>query len=161
MVTYDYHLRLPRPVGGLILAATACLSVYLYVRPALAWKPKPRCTARGPSHEGDDARSAPYPRDALPGGRYVPTPYGSIKVLEWGPEAGEKVVLLHGISTPCLGLGDMAEEFVRQGHRVLLFGEWSSRGAADAISPTRLPVHSYLVRCHAFCVGQRHVSLLP
>jgi hypothetical protein len=66
----------------------------------------------------------PYPPDVFPGARDVETPYGTIKVFEWGPEEGEKVALLHGIGTPCIAMGDMASEFVRRGCRVILFGEW-------------------------------------
>lgn len=64
----------------------------------------------------------PYPPDVLPGGRDVETPYGSIRVFEWGPEDGEKVLLMHGIGTPCLALGDLAGELERNGYRVMLFG---------------------------------------
>lgn len=74
----------------------------------------------------------PYPPDILPGGRDVDTPYGTIKVFEWGPPEGEKVLLLHGISTPCIALGALAEELVRQrGYRVMLF-DLFGRGYSDA-----------------------------
>lgn len=36
----------------------------------------------------------PYPPDALPGGRDVNTPYGNIRVYEWGPENGRRVLCL-------------------------------------------------------------------
>lgn len=66
----------------------------------------------------------PYPPEgALPGGRDVETAYGSIRVYEWGPETGEKVLFVHGISTPCVALGDLGWELVRRGYRVMLFGE--------------------------------------
>ncbi len=70
----------------------------------------------------DEIRSLPYPPDALPGGRQVETPYGSIQVYEWGPASGEKVLLLPGIGTPILALGDMAGELTRRGFRVMMFG---------------------------------------
>ncbi len=47
----------------------------------------------------------PYPPDVLPGPRDVASPYGTIRVYEWGSEDGRKVLLLHGISTPCISLG--------------------------------------------------------
>src|SRR5271156_2676462 len=50
----------------------------------------------------------PYPPDCLPGPRDVNTPYGSIRVYEWGPEDGRKVLLVHGVSTPCVALGAVA-----------------------------------------------------
>ena len=53
----------------------------------------------------------PYPPEgALPGAHDVPTPYGSVRVYEWGPEDGERVLLIAGISTPTLSLGDLAWE---------------------------------------------------
>ncbi|KAK4151327.1 serine hydrolase-like protein [Chaetomidium leptoderma] len=78
----------------------------------------------------------PYPPDVLPGGRDVDTPYGTIKVFEWGPEAGEKALLLHGISTPCLALGTLAEALAARGFRVMVF-DLFGRGYSDA--PADLP----------------------
>jgi len=67
-----------------------------------------------------------YPPDVLPGGRDVNSPvclglvplvvlgiiatsgvliglqYGTTRVYEWGPEEGRKVLLVHGITTPCV-----------------------------------------------------------
>lgn len=78
----------------------------------------------------------PYPPNALPGGRDVDTPYGCLKVFEWGPEDGEKVLLLHGISTPCVALGNVGDELVKRGYRVMIF-DYFGRGYSDA--PTDLP----------------------
>ena len=64
----------------------------------------------------------PYPPSALPGARDVNTPYGIIRAYEWGPEKGKKVLLVHGISTPCVALAGIANALVRSGHRVMLFG---------------------------------------
>lgn len=44
--------------------------------------------------KGKDVDELPYPPDALPGARDVDTPYGSIRVYEWGPEDGRKVLCL-------------------------------------------------------------------
>ena len=52
-----------------------------------------------------EAAELPYPPDALPGSRDVASPYGSLRVYEWGPEDGRKVVMVHGISNPCIVLG--------------------------------------------------------
>lgn len=71
---------------------------------------------------GPPPADLPYPPDALPGARDVATPYGSVRVYEWGPEAGEGVLLVHGISTPSVALGDLAHELVDRGYRVMLFG---------------------------------------
>lgn len=70
-----------------------------------------------------ETSSLPYPPDLLPGARDVDTPYGSIRVYEWGPESGRKVLLVHGISTPCISLGSVAEKLVESGCRVMMFGE--------------------------------------
>ena len=63
-----------------------------------------------------------YPRDAIPGGRNVETPYGIIRVYEWGPEDGEKALLLHGVSAPVLTMSSLADELALKGYRVLIFG---------------------------------------
>lgn len=47
----------------------------------------------------------PYPPNALPGARDLATPYGDIRIYEWGPERGRKVLFVHGISTPSIALG--------------------------------------------------------
>jgi pimeloyl-ACP methyl ester carboxylesterase len=77
----------------------------------------------------------PYPPNILPGARTVPTPYGRIHVFEFGPVSGPKVLLLHGISTPCVSLASLAEVLVARGCRVMLF-DLFGRGYSDA--PTEL-----------------------
>ncbi|RFU25248.1 hypothetical protein B7463_g11091, partial [Scytalidium lignicola] len=85
-----------------------------------------------------DAEKAllPYPPDALPGARDVESPYGTTRVYEWGPEDGRKVLLIHGITPPCLALGAIARGLVEKGCRVMLFDGWG-RGYSD--SPADLP----------------------
>ncbi|CCC10311.1 hypothetical protein SMACR_02887 [Sordaria macrospora] len=97
--------------------------------------PSPRAT-QIPQLSKEETSSLPYPPDALPGARDVETPYGIIKVFEWGPEDGEKVLLLHGISTPCLSLGILGEALVEKGYRVMLF-DFFGRGYSD--TPTDIP----------------------
>jgi hypothetical protein len=63
-----------------------------------------------------------YKPDYFPGARDVDTPYGSCRVYEFGPEQGTKVLLVHGISTPCISLGGLAHELVNRGCRVILYG---------------------------------------
>lgn len=76
-----------------------------------------------PELSATEAEALPYPPDALPGRRDVPTPYGVIHVFEWGPEDGERVLFVHGIGTPCVALGGMAAELVEMGKcRVMVFG---------------------------------------
>ena len=69
----------------------------------------------------DEIAALPFPPDALPGGRYVDSPYGVIRVYEWGPEDGRKVLFVHGITTPCIALGAVAQGLVNNGCRVMLF----------------------------------------
>jgi len=76
-----------------------------------------------PQLSAEEFNKLPYPPDLFPGARDVDTPYGSIRVYEWGPENGRKVLLIHGISTPCLSLGSVAEKLVDSGCRVMMFGE--------------------------------------
>jgi len=72
----------------------------------------------------------PYPPDALPGARDVESPYGTFRVYEFGPEDGRKVLLVHGISTPCLSLGGVAHGLAEKGCRVMLF-DLPGRGYSD------------------------------
>jgi hypothetical protein len=75
-----------------------------------------------PALSEDSLRDLPYSPDALPGGHDVETPYGSIRVYEWGPEEGERVLFVHGISTPVVALGDLGHEMVSRGYRIMMFG---------------------------------------
>lgn len=54
------------------------------------------------------------------------TPYGTMRVYEWGPEEGKKVVVIHGDTTPAPMLGPIAEVLVKRGCRVILFGKSAS-----------------------------------
>ncbi len=59
-----------------------------------------------PKLSSEKTEHLPYPPDAYPGARDVVSPYGSLRVYEWGPEDGRKVLLLHGIANPCIALGE-------------------------------------------------------
>ncbi|KAI5927668.1 alpha/beta-hydrolase [Camillea tinctor] len=87
------------------------------------------------------SQTHPYPPTALPGGRDVATPYGSIRVYEWGPASGPRVLFVHGISTPAPFLGDLGHEMVGRGCRVMLF-DLLGRGYSDA--PSDLPYDARL-----------------
>lgn len=77
----------------------------------------------------------PYPEDALPGARDISTPYGSVRTYEFGPTTGRKVLLIHGISTPCISLASLAHALVeKEGCRVLLFDLYG-RGYSDTPDP--------------------------
>lgn len=130
MVYYERHINMSTPVSAAVLTAAACLSAYLLVRPALGPpKPKISTAARAPSSKTvvtAEFDKVPYPADTFPGGRDVVTPYGTMRAYEWGPEEGDKVVIMHGIGTPCIAMGDMAREFVSKGNRVMVFGKFVS-----------------------------------
>ena len=81
----------------------------------------------------NDASQSPYaPSGYLPGARDVSTPYGNIRVYEFGPEdAGRKVLLVHGISTPCVSLAGIASGLSDKGCRVMLL-DLFGRGWSDA-----------------------------
>jgi pimeloyl-ACP methyl ester carboxylesterase len=75
--------------------------------------------------------------------------YGNIRVYEFGPEDGRKVLFLHGISTSCMTLAAIAEELVaKQGCRVMLF-DLFGRGYSDSVGDlpfdTRLFVSQMLL----------------
>lgn len=79
---------------------------------------------RIPHLSKDEIDQLPYPPNALPGARDVDTPYGTIRLYEWGPENGKKVLFLHGISTPCISCKGIAERLVGEaGARVMLIGQ--------------------------------------
>ena len=83
----------------------------------------------------DEIANLPYPPDAFPGVRDVESPYGSLRVYEWGPEDGRKVLLVHGISNPCIALGAVAHGLVDRGCRVMMF-DLPGRGYSDTPVPT-------------------------
>lgn len=128
---FRFQFTLSRSFGTTAVTLAACgLSLYwLYVRPGTRHKNNKTdgvivAKAREDTRRTNSTFSeTPYPQDVFPGGREVETPYGTIQVFEWGAEDGDKVVLIHGIGTPCIALGDMAKHFVSNGCRVLLFGE--------------------------------------
>ena len=79
--------------------------------------------------------SSPYPPDTYPGSRDVESPYGSLRVYEWGPEEGRKVLLVHGIATPCIALGAVALGLADKGCRVMMV-DLPGRGYSDTPVPT-------------------------
>ncbi|TKA32565.1 hypothetical protein B0A50_01673 [Salinomyces thailandicus] len=120
-------LRLLRPI---LLPPQA--PNHIIPSPRQALEPLNSATQNSPDREKDDL---PYPPNALPGARDVSTPYGSIRVYEWGPETGRKVLLVHGISTPCIALARIAQLLVeREGCRVMLF-DLFGRGYSDTPDP--------------------------
>ncbi len=80
----------------------------------------------------------PYPPDAYPGARDVTSSYGSLRVYEWGPEDGRKVLLIHGITNPCVALGGVAQGLVDKGCRVILFGKKTLKLSIPILCPLYL-----------------------
>lgn len=148
---------LPSPVLVATTAALATVGVLALARAAL-WPARPKIlpsplkTGSGLSAANSNSSTASkalvYLPDLLPGARDVDTPYGSIRVYEFGPETGEKVLFVHGISTPCVTLMPIANALVGRGYRVMLFdlfGRGFSDGVADLPHDARLYVTQMLL----------------
>lgn len=129
MIALEPSFYIPRPLGRALIAATAGAVLFqYYIRPILYNEGAFKSTVVARTRTDLEVslslnETSPYPHDVFPGGRDVMTPYGTIKVFEWGPDTGDKVVLMHGIGTPCIALGDMAKSLVDRGCRVMLFGK--------------------------------------
>ncbi|KAK5663222.1 hypothetical protein OQA88_6640 [Cercophora sp. LCS_1] len=140
-------LTLPLTNRNLALGAAAATTLTVTLGLALRSSSKTRRTKKpfiaSPLKAlPEDTSELPYPPDILPGGRDVNTPYGHIRVFEWGPEDGAKVLLLHGISTPCISLAGLASELVHQGYRVMLF-DFFGRGYSDAPADVKYDARLY------------------
>ncbi|KAI0176232.1 alpha/beta-hydrolase [Hypoxylon sp. FL1284] len=88
-------------------------------------------TTRFPKLSKAEIDKIPYKHDLFPGARDVVTPYGNIRVYEFGPEDGRKVLFVHGISTSCMTLKEIAKPLAENGCRVMLF-DLFGRGFTDA-----------------------------
>jgi hypothetical protein len=55
-----------------------------------------------PSLKPEEASALSYSPDFYPGARDVPTPIGSMRVYEFGPQDGRKVLCIHGDANPSL-----------------------------------------------------------
>ena len=108
---------------ALTLLALVLLSLALdrARRPIPRMIPSPRDTLL-PNISSAQAAALPYPPDILPGARDVTTPYGTMRVYEWGPKDGDKVLFIHGDTTPAPMLGPVARNLVERGCRVMIFG---------------------------------------
>ncbi|KAF2674424.1 alpha/beta-hydrolase [Microthyrium microscopicum] len=116
-------------VASAVLGFTYARNVQLRQAAYVAISPSPletKITTLSASEISDLA----YPPNALPGARTVSTPYGNCRVYEFGPEDGPKVLLVHGISIPSVGLVDLAKKLVEKGCRVMLFDLYG-RGFSD------------------------------
>ena len=119
-----HSLTQPVPLSISIIGLALPI-IYLLRRPSTAPAksiPSPLTTLL-PGLSDTEGSAVPYPPDLFPGARDVESPYGTLRVYEWGPGEGRKVLLLHGVSTPCLSLGRLAEGLTARGTRCMLIGE--------------------------------------
>ncbi|KIK00540.1 hypothetical protein K443DRAFT_679111 [Laccaria amethystina LaAM-08-1] len=79
-----------------------------------------------------------YPENYYPGGGYATFPYGRVRYWVMGPETGEKVVLIHGLSIPAIIWKEIAPKLASRGYRVLLYDLYG-RGYSDAPQMTYDP----------------------
>lgn len=101
--------------------------------------PSPRTTLL-PKLSASQVASLGYPPDALPGSRDVKTPHGYMRVYEWGPVDGRKVVMVHGDATAAPLFKRIADILVKARCRVLCFGRSFLTGVftlADALIADR------------------------
>ncbi|KAL8670872.1 MAG: hypothetical protein Q9168_004603 [Polycauliona sp. 1 TL-2023] len=83
--------------------------------------PSPRKTLL-PLLSPTQADALAYPPDLFPGARDVETHYGSMRIYEWGPEHGRKILFVHGDTTPGPMFAPIAESLVKKGCRVMIIG---------------------------------------
>ncbi|KAL0569725.1 hypothetical protein V5O48_012240 [Marasmius crinis-equi] len=76
-----------------------------------------------------------YPEDFYAGGGYVRFPYGRVRYWLFGPEDGQKIVLIHGLSIPAFVWRDVAPGLAEKGLRVLVYDLYG-RGYSDAPQTT-------------------------
>ncbi|KAI1459034.1 alpha/beta-hydrolase [Annulohypoxylon moriforme] len=120
-----------------VIATTVAVTVALTSLVRLALWPEKQAVIPGPLSTGfrklskAELARVPYSPDTFPGARDVVTPYGNIRVYEFGPEDGRKVLFIHGISTSCMTLKDIAIPLAEKGCRVMLF-DLFGRGFSDA-----------------------------
>lgn len=130
----------PRDRRHMVLQLSSPILAYLIVKISFAISDSrrhARRTIKSPRkavQSSGQEDSVPYPLDALPGARDVDSPYGSIRVYEWGPATGRKVLFIHGISTPCIAFAAQAQYLVDRGCRVMLF-DLFGRGYSDTPDP--------------------------
>ncbi|KAF9265873.1 alpha/beta-hydrolase [Marasmius fiardii PR-910] len=76
-----------------------------------------------------------YPEDFYEGGNYVRLPFGRVRYWLFGPEDGQKIVLIHGLSIPGFVWRDVAPGLAKRGLRVMVYDLYG-RGYSDAPQTT-------------------------
>ncbi|KYK58285.1 alpha/beta hydrolase family protein [Drechmeria coniospora] len=143
----------PSAVVLITATAVATVSLLALVRATL-WPrrgkvlPSPLRTVI-PAASRADLDKLVYQPDIFPGARDVDTPYGSVRVYEFGPEDGQKVLFVHGISTSCITLSRIAHALVERGCRVMLY-DLFGRGFSDGVGD--LPHDARLYSSQILCV---------
>lgn len=143
-----------RPGHSFVVATTvvATFAIFITLRRYLYPKhpkviPGPLKTVI-PNLSQDEIYKLDYTPNYFPGARDVETPYGSLRVYEFGPTTGRKVLFIHGISTSCQTLTKLALGLVDRGHRVMLF-DLFGRGFSDGVGD--LPHDARLYVSQALC----------
>ncbi|QPH01714.1 hypothetical protein C2857_005917 [Epichloe festucae Fl1] len=135
------------PHAALVVTTTAMATTSLIVLARIALWPRKRAVLKSPLRtvmprlSSEELAGLAYVPDSFPGARDVDTPYGTIRAYEFGPQRGQKVLLVHGISTSCITLSRIAHALVDRGCRVMLFdlfGRGFSDGVGDLPHDTRL-----------------------
>ena len=125
-------LRSSQPIQLSALSLVSVGALYVAYR-AATYKPqaKPRptvtsipspCKTLLPNLTQSQNDDLAYPPNLIPGARDVPTPYGSMRVYEWGPEDGRKILMIHGDATPAPLHYRTADALTKRGYRVILYG---------------------------------------
>ncbi|KAI0424147.1 Alpha/Beta hydrolase protein [Xylaria sp. FL1042] len=146
-IVAEYFNSLSELTTPVVVATTVATTLALASLTRFAlWPRKPQIipgalTTSVPRLSEDELAKATYRPDHFPGARDVVTPYGNIRVYEFGREHGRKVLLIHGISTSCMTLADIANGLVEKGCRVMMF-DLFGRGYSDA--PGDLPYDTRL-----------------
>lgn len=99
-----------------------------------------------PNLSQNEQASLAYHPDSLPGGRWLQTPTGRIRVYEFGPEDGKRVLFVHGISTPSIVARDLLLNLAARGCRVMVF-DLPGRGYSECcrVTPQDMRLYSALI----------------
>ncbi|KAF3199318.1 hypothetical protein TWF191_003016 [Orbilia oligospora] len=99
-----------------------------------------------PNLSQNEQASLAYHPDSLPGGRWLQTPTGRLRVYEFGPEDGKRVLFVHGISTPSIVARDLLLNLAARGCRVMVF-DLPGRGYSECcrVTPQDMRLYSALI----------------
>lgn len=143
----------PSSAAGFVTTTAIAITALLFLTKTSVWPsrakvlPSPLKTVL-PYSSQEELKHLVYQPDQFPGARDIQTPYGSVRVYEFGPEDGEKVLCIHGISTSCVTLGRIASGLAQRGCRVMLydlFGRGFSDGVGDLPHDERLYISQILL----------------